>query len=84
MTAARILSRKSAGTVTIESCAMISQAIGLLSKNNIVAGILSERDIIHGFKQSGASLLEKQVRDIMTTDIQTCAHQTRSEIFWRL
>ena len=84
MTAARILSRKGAGTLTIESGAKISQAIDLLSANNVgalivsddgttVAGILSERDIVHGFKRSGASLLETRVGDIMTTDIQTCA-----------
>ena len=83
MTAARILSRKDSGTITIKSGAKISEAIDLLSDNNIgavivsddghtVAGILSERDIVHGFQRSGASLLETQVSDVMTTDIQTC------------
>jgi CBS domain-containing protein len=83
MTAARILSRKDSGTITIKPGAKISEAIGLLSENNIgavivsddghtVAGILSERDIIHGFQRAGASLLETQVGDLMTTDIQTC------------
>ena len=83
MTAARILARKGAETVTIEAEAKISQAIDLLSANNIgtlivsndgnsTAGILSERDIIHGLQRSGASLLEARVGDIMTTDLQIC------------
>ncbi len=84
MTAARILSRKDTGTITIKSSAKISQAIDLLSENNIgavivsddghtVSGILSERDIVHGFKRSGASLLDTRVGDIMTTNVRTCA-----------
>ena len=83
MTAARILSRKDSGTITIKSGATISEAIDLLSENNIgavivsddgqtVSGILSERDIVHGFKRSGASLLEIRVSDIMTRNILTC------------
>jgi CBS domain-containing protein len=83
MTAARILSRKDAQTITIKSAAKISEAIDLLSENNIgavivcddgrtVAGILSERDIVHGFQRSGASLLDAQVADIMTRNILTC------------
>ena len=79
MTAARILSRKDGETVTIKSNATISQAIDILSENNIgavvvsddghtVSGILSERDIVHGLKRSGASLLETGVADIMTTN----------------
>ena len=83
MTAARILSRKDGETVTIKSNATISQAIDILSENNIgavvvsddghtVSGILSERDIVHGLKRSGASLLETGVADIMTTKILTC------------
>ena len=84
MTAARILSRKDSGTITIKSNANISKAIDLLSEKNIgavivsddghiVAGILSERDIIHGLKRAGTALLESKVGDIMTTKIQTCA-----------
>ena len=86
MTAARILSRKDTGTITIKSSAKISQAIDLLSENNIgavivsddghtVSGILSERDIVHGFSRSGASLLETTVGNIMTTNVKTCSLQ---------
>ena len=84
MTAARILSRKDTGTITIKSSAKISQAINVLSENNIgavivsddghsVSGILSERDIVHGFSRSGASLLETTVGNIMTTNVKTCS-----------
>ena len=83
MTAARILSRKEGETVTIKSSATVSQAINILSENNIgavvvsddgytVSGILSERDIVRELNRSGASLLETGVADIMTTKILTC------------
>lgn len=84
MTAARILSRKGAGTITIKSGEKISQAIECLADNNIgavivsddgqnVSGILSERDIVRGLKLSGAAFLDSRVADIMTTDMQSCA-----------
>lgn len=83
MTAARILSRKDAGTITIKSSATIAEAIDLLSEHNIgavvvsddghtVSGILSERDIVRGFKRSGAPLLETPVGSIMTRGVLTC------------
>lgn len=82
MTAARILGRKKAGTVTIRSTATVAQAVETLSENNIgalvvsddgatVSGIVSERDIIHGLNESGPALLDQRVASIMVRDVQT-------------
>lgn len=37
-----------------------------------IQGILSERDIVRGLKKTGAELLSKQVRDLMTVKVLTC------------
>lgn len=82
MTAARILGRKQAGTVTIRSDATVAQAVEILAEKNIgalvvsddgvtVSGILSERDIIRGLNKSGPALLEHRVAAIMVRNVQT-------------
>ena len=38
-----------------------------------VAGILSERDIVHQMAEKGAALLDSRVRELMTHDVRTCA-----------
>jgi CBS domain-containing protein len=84
MTAAKIISGKKSGTIKIKADATISDAVGLLAQHNIgalivsndgkaVAGILSERDIIRGLQESGASFLGASVKNIMTSAVQTCA-----------
>ena len=83
MTAARILKNKATQTITIASDATIGEAVDVLSRNNIgavvvsddgktIAGILSERDVIHGLKERGASLLDCAVGDCMTQEVHTC------------
>lgn len=82
MTASRILGRKKPGTVTIRSDATVAQAVELLSEKNIgavvvsddgagVAGILSERDIVHGLRRTGAALLDRKVSDLMSREVLT-------------
>lgn len=83
MTAARILKNKATQTITIASGATIEEAVDVLSRNNIgalvvsddgktISGILSERDVIHGLKERGASLLDCAVGDCMTQEVHTC------------
>ena len=83
MTAARILKNKATQTITIASGATIGEAVDVLSRNNIgalvvsddgktISGILSERDVIHGLKERGASLLDCAVGDCMTQEVHTC------------
>ena len=38
-----------------------------------IAGIVTERDILHGLAEHGAPLLEKKVGDIMTCEVITAA-----------
>lgn len=38
-----------------------------------IAGIVTERDILHGLAEHGAALLEKKVGDIMTCEVITAA-----------
>ncbi|HMK68388.1 MAG TPA: CBS domain-containing protein [Stellaceae bacterium] len=83
-----ILKTKGATVVTIAPSATISEAVALLSRKRIGAlvvstdgreplGILSERDIVHGLGQRGASLLDAKVDELMTRSVITCAPQDR-------
>ena len=38
-----------------------------------VDGIVSERDIVHGLVEHGASLLDREISLVMTRDVVTCA-----------
>ncbi|MGE5202631.1 MAG: CBS domain-containing protein [Acidobacteriota bacterium] len=83
-----ILKTKGAAVVTIVPSATIAEAVALLARKRIGAlvvsidgreplGILSERDIVHGLGARGASLLERQVDEIMTRSVITCSPQDR-------
>ena len=83
-----ILKTKGAVVVTIAPSATISEAVALLSRKRIGAlvvstdgreplGILSERDIVQGLGQRGASLLDAKVDELMTRSVITCAPQDR-------
>ncbi len=86
MTVARIINQNGASIVTVRSDATVAESIELLSEHDIgavvvsddgvsVAGILSERDIIRGLSQSGPSLFERPVGEIMTREVETCSPQ---------
>lgn len=59
-TAARLLAEKKIGAVVV------------LSVDDGLAGILSERDIIGGLSTRGADILAEPVSRIMTADVKTC------------
>ncbi len=84
MTVNLILSRKGTDVVTIEPTATVADAAKLLSERRIgaivvtgpdklVAGILSERDIVRALGARGAQVLDTQVADMMTRKVVTCA-----------
>ncbi len=84
MTAARILKQKKPGVTTIAPTARIREAVELLSRHNFgalvvsmdgktMAGIVSERDIVHGLREHGEAFLDCQVSDCMTRDVKTCS-----------
>jgi CBS domain-containing protein len=77
---------KSKGTVveTIRPDATISDAVDRLKAKRIgvlvvsndganVGGIISERDIVSGLAEHGASLLDQPVEGLMTADVKTCS-----------
>jgi len=78
------------GVLTIDPGASISDAVAELSARRIGAlvvssdgrraeGILSERDIVRELGKSGDGVLGQKVSELMTSEIQTCAPNDRSE-----
>jgi len=76
MTIATILAGKGAEVVTIAADATVAQAVELLAERRIgavpvmqdggVAGVFSERDVIHCLAAHGGAGLERSVGDVMT------------------
>lgn len=75
---------------TVGPAARVSEAVETLEREKIGAvlvvsgsgeplGILSERDVIHGLRQSGPSALERPVSDLMTRPLVTCGPESGSE-----
>lgn len=62
---------------TVERAAQIlaARAIGALlarDANGMLAGIVSERDVVHAIAHHGASALQLKVNDVMTHEVMTC------------
>lgn len=86
MTIAAILGEKGQDVVTIGSEATVREAVALLSQRRIgavpvltdgvVAGVFSERDVIHCLQSADAAALDKPVREVMTAPAITV---TRSQ-----
>lgn len=51
-------------------------AIVLTDKEGVVAGIVSERDVVRMIGQAGPACLDDSVRDAMTMEVQTCTEST--------
>ncbi len=79
-----ILAGKGRDVLTIAPDAVIADAVRLLGAKGIgavvvsadgkmVAGILSERDIVHGLAEHGGALLVRRVDELMTRDVETCS-----------
>jgi len=83
MTIATILSGKGGQVTTITADAKVADAVKLLAERRIgavpvlkdgaVAGIFSERDVIHCLAEHGAGGLERPVGEVMTTPAITVA-----------
>lgn len=83
MTVKAILSRKGYAVTTIEPTATLAEAAKLLSERRIgavvvkgagdrVAGLLSERDIVHMLAEKGPVALAVTVGQAMTRRVVTC------------
>ena len=81
MTIGAILESKGHKVIDIPGDAPVTTAVALLAEMRIgalpvtedgkVIGIFSERDVIYGLAREGAALLERPVRDVMTSPAQT-------------
>jgi CBS domain-containing protein len=83
MQVAQILKTKGSAVTKVTPGTTITETVRTLSRRRIgavlvegadgeVAGILSERDIIHGLAEHGARLLEMQVAALMTKNVVSC------------
>ncbi len=63
-------------TISSVAATLKAHKIGALVISNDgvhVDGIVSERDIVHGFVEHGASLLDREIGLVMTRDVITCS-----------
>jgi CBS domain-containing protein len=83
MSVAALLGSKGSNVITVAPDAPVLEVIRILAENKIgsvlilddggaIAGIVSERDIVHGMAATGAGLLEAPVSSIMTSEVVTC------------
>lgn len=76
MTIRAILERKGREVVTIQAAACIREAVSLLAARRIgalpvlddrgIAGIISERDVIHCLDSDGGAALDRTIGEVMT------------------
>ena len=85
-----ILERKGSEVYTVRPDAVVRDVVEQLREHNIgalvvtgedeaVAGIVSERDIVRHLATDGASCLDRNVADIMTTTVITCAREQTAD-----
>lgn len=83
MTVSSILAAKGGDVITIEPTATLAAAASILTGRRIgalvvlgpgkrVAGILSERDIVHAVAQRGRDALDEPLSQVMTREVATC------------
>jgi CBS domain-containing protein len=83
MNVSSILAAKGGDVITIEPTATLAVAAALLTKKRIgalvivgaggrVAGILSERDIVHTIAERGRQALDEPLSQAMTREVATC------------
>jgi CBS domain-containing protein len=84
MFAHEILGRKGSDVATVTPESSIAAAIGMLRDHNVgalvvsadgraVAGIISERDVVRHLADEGAAVLDRQVSELMNTDVAACS-----------
>lgn len=94
MHVAQILRTKGGTVVTVTPEMTIAEAVGTLSKRRIgavlvtsgageLAGILSERDVVHGLADHGERLFAMRVSALMTKAVVTCTPENTIEEIMR-
>jgi CBS domain-containing protein len=84
-----VLRAKGDAVVTMPPSATVRELLDTLARHRIgavvvssgagIAGIVSERDVVRHLRASGASILDRPVSRIMTTDVVTCRRETAVE-----
>jgi CBS domain-containing protein len=77
MTIAAILRERTREIISIDGHAPAREAVALLARERIgampvveggqVLGVFSERDVLHGLQSEGAAMLDRPVRDLMSS-----------------
>jgi CBS domain-containing protein len=92
-----ILYGKGHDVATIEPAASVAEAVAALREHNVgalvvvddqshIAGILSERDVVRALADEPvkATILERRVSDLMTTEVTTCGSRSSVDELMRL
>jgi CBS domain-containing protein len=84
-----VLRAKGDFVATIPPAATVRDLLDLLAEQRIgavvvtaddaIAGIVSERDVVRRLTDDGGALLDRQVAEIMTVDVVTCTKETSVE-----
>jgi CBS domain-containing protein len=84
-----VLRAKGDFVATIPPTATVRDLLGVLTEHRIgaavvtaddaIAGIVSERDVVRRLADDGGALLDRQVSEIMTVDVVTCTREMRVE-----
>jgi CBS domain-containing protein len=84
-----VLRAKGDSVATIPPTATVRDLLGLLAEHRIgaavvtaddtIAGIVSERDVVRRLVDDGGALLDRRVAEIMTADVVTCTRETPVE-----
>lgn len=84
-----VLRAKGDFVATIPPAATVRDLLDLLAEQRIgavvvtaddaIAGIVSERDVVRRLADDGGALLDLQVAEIMTVDVVTCTKETSVE-----
>ena len=79
-----VLTTKGRHVSTVQTTERVSAVVAILATQRIgavvveddrqkLAGIFSERDLVRTLAQQGAAVLDRAVRELMTTPVMTCA-----------
>jgi len=89
-----VLRSKGSDVVTISPDTLVSELLSLLvgrnigaavvTSDNAVVGIVSERDVVHCIYGRGAQLLATPVSDIMSTNVVTCVPEDEVDNLMRI
>lgn len=86
MTIARVIAGRAGTIITCDVDASVREGVALLAEKRIgampvlengkIAGVFSERDVIHQLQALGPAMLDRKLRDVMTSPAVTVEPET--------